>query len=312
MNIQFFAPFSSGWKRMTQALFRPFQIGKWFVLGFTVFLAKLLDGSFRGSGFRFKDKNHLLWKDIVEIVDRIQDWILEYPGWFTLIIIGFIFAAAILILLLWISSRGKFMFLDNVVYDRALISEPWYRFRAEGNSLFLWRLVFGLIMLGVIIVFAVVLFATAFNFINNDFEPAKHIPPIVGFGLLAFLMTVVVLYIVLFLNDFVVPIMYIHRRSAVQAWGMFLKIFSRHWIYFILYGLLILILHILVVFAVVMIGFFTCCFGFVLLVIPYIGSVVLLPVSYTFRAFSLEFLEQFGPEFKIFPQQPEPAMLSEE
>jgi len=31
----------------------------------------------------------------------------------------------------------------------------------------------------------------------------------------------------------------------------------------------------------------------------------MLPVSYTFRAFSVEFLEQFGDDFVIFPKQEE-------
>jgi len=34
-------------------------------------------------------------------------------------------------------SRGKFMFLDNVVHDRAEVSQPWQDFRRLGNSLFL-------------------------------------------------------------------------------------------------------------------------------------------------------------------------------
>ena len=57
-------------------------------------------------------------------------------------------------------------------------------------------------------------------------------------------------------------------------------------------------------------GLFTCCLGFTLLAIPYIGSVVTLPISYTFRTFSLEFLEQFGPGYTIFPR-PEDTAASE-
>jgi hypothetical protein len=56
---------------------------------------------------------------------------------------------------------------------------------------------------------------------------------------------------------------------------------------------------------------FTCCIGFLLLIIPYIGSVVLLPVFYTFRAFSIEFLEQYGEEFVLFPK-PEIINLPEQ
>jgi hypothetical protein len=61
--------------------------------------------------------------------------------------------------------------------------------------------------------------------------------------------------------------------------------------------LLIMLFMIVVVFA----GLITCCIGWLLLVIPYIGTVVTLPVWYTFRAFSLEFLGQFGPEYELFP-----------
>lgn len=91
----------------------------------------------------------------------------------------------------------------------------------------------------------------------------------------------------------------------MPAWGVFMSLFSQHAVYFILYGLLILVLSILVFFAVIMLGLFTCCIGFILLVLPYINSVVLLPISYTFRAFSVQYLEQFGTEFSLFPQDTE-------
>jgi hypothetical protein len=60
---------------------------------------------------------------------------------------------------------------------------------------------------------------------------------------------------------------------------------------------------ILIVIAVILFGFVTCCIGFLLLIIPYIGSVVLLPVSYTLRAFSLEYFAQFGDEYQLFPEE---------
>ena len=36
------------------------------------------------------------------------------------------------------------MFLDNVVHDRVEIARPWREYQKEGNSLFVWRLLFGL------------------------------------------------------------------------------------------------------------------------------------------------------------------------
>ena len=50
-------------------------------------------------------------------------------------------------------------------------------------------------------------------------------------------------------------------------------------------------------------GCLTCCCGFILISLPYIGSVCLLPVSFTLRAFSLEFLAQWGPDYSAFPEE---------
>jgi hypothetical protein len=62
-----------------------------------------------------------------------------------------------------------------------------------------------------------------------------------------------------------------------------------------------------IVLGIIVAGFLTCCIGFLILAIPYVGSVVLLPVSYLFRALSVEFLEQFGPEYVLFPATTSPA-----
>jgi hypothetical protein len=105
----------------------------------------------------------------------------------------------------------------------------------------------------------------------------------------------------MFLTDFIVPIMYKNTISSTEAWKQFLPLVNEHLWYFILYGLFKTVLWTIAVFVIVMGGIFTCCIGFILLVIPYIGSVVMLPVAYTFRAFSVDFLQQFGPDFTIFP-----------
>ena len=69
----------------------------------------------------------------------------------------------------------------------------------------------------------------------------------------------------------------------------------------------LLVLAVGVGLAIFVAGFATCCVGFVLLSIPYLGSVILLPVSFTYRAFGPEFLAQFGPEYSIWPSPEETA-----
>ena len=64
---------------------------------------------------------------------------------------------------------------------------------------------------------------------------------------------------------------------------------------------------ILFVFSVIAAGIVPCCIGWILLVIPYIGTVVTLPAWYRFKAFSIEFLAQPGVEYNAFPpSEPQP------
>jgi hypothetical protein len=95
--------------------------------------------------------------------------------------------------------------------------------------------------------------------------------------------------------------MYKNNIGTVQAWRHFMPLLSGHMLHFFIYGIIIFLISIMIFVCVALIGLFTCCIGFLILSIPYIGTVIMLPVSYTFRSLSVEFLEQFGPEYKIFP-----------
>lgn len=303
MNILYFEPLSRGWDRMKKALFQPFDLNKWFVVGFTAFLAGLLDrpGGGGGGGNKKWDGFHDL-NNITDIPSEAWDWLMGHPGWFSLILFGLVFFISLAILFIWLSSRGKFMFLDNVVHDKAQITKPWYQYKKQGDSLFLWRLVYGFICLAAFIAMLVFFFSIILSMFHGDISGAQKVSSIIGMVLLFLTFIIITGYISLFLNDFVVPIMYKYNLTAIKAWNRFLPLFTQHFLYFVLYGIIIFLLIILVVICVILFGLLTCCIGFLLLIIPYIGSVVTLPISYTFRAFSLEFLEQFGPEFTLFDQ----------
>ena len=142
----------------------------------------------------------------------------------------------------------------------------------------------------------------AYHFQSNAFSGLVAGLTIAGMVLWLFAICIIGGYITLFLSHFVVPIMYKNNIGAVEAWRRFMPLLSGHMLHFIIYGILILLLDILTGICVIIGGLFTCCIGFIILSIPYIGTVLLLPVKYTFRALSVEFLEQFGPEYEIFPK----------
>lgn len=192
------------------------------------------------------------------------------------------------------------MFLFNVVNNQNEVVKPWNDYRQQGNSLFWWQFVYGWMILGVFILFFIYCFGI-FKNIHNDLIPA-----VAKFGFIARMvliligLLVITGYISLFLTDFIVPVMYKHRISATKAWSKFLSLAVRNMGSFVVYGLFILVLKIAVAIAVMFLAVMTCCIGLFLLMIPFVSTVILLPVSYTFRAFSIEYFALFGDDFDLF------------
>jgi hypothetical protein len=298
MTVMYAEPMTRAWRRMKQALFAPFDAHKWFVIGFNAFLAGLADWN-RGSGGS-RGGGRFDAGDVFGFPHRAWTWLMAHPGWFAGILFLAFLVFVVATVILWLSSRGVFMFLDNVVRDAAEIAAPWKRFRREGDSLFLWRFAFGFIGFAFFLVFALGVFSSG----ARIYEQTRFNPlPVLWIAASAagFLLLVTMLsYISLLAKDFVAPIMYKDGLSATKAWGVFLRLFGRHPAAFIVYGLLVFVLIIIFVIVVVIAGLVTCCIGWLLLVIPYIGTVITLPVWYALRAFSLEFLAQFGPEYSLF------------
>jgi len=299
MNISFLDPLARAWRRARALLFGGLDVGGWFVLGFSAWVAGLADGrnSTGGLDLNWKRGPHPFpgLPGLAESIHRIQD---SAPWIFLAVFLGLL-ALVIAIVLLWLSSRAKFAFLDNVVHRRARMVDPWNRYARLGDSLFLWRLVFSaivfLVALGIII--PVVLASGIGTHLGWSDLLTGGMFILLVFAIL--LIVIPVAYIQLLLDDFIVPIMYSRNISTTAAWGVFLPLFRREFVYFILYGLLVFVLWIAVAAAITFLGLATCCVGFLILAIPYINSVILLPVSVTYRAYSLEFLGQFGATYAV-------------
>ncbi len=311
MSIFFVEPFSLAWKRMKRALFKPINLHKWFVVGFSAFLAGLIQG-YNGSGGSRWSGGRLSFREFLDLPDKGWRWLMNHPGWAVAILFLAAVVVVVVVVLIWLSSKGTFMFLDNVALDKAEIAKPWREYAKEANSLFVWRLVFSFICLALFIALVVSFFTTASSLYDRSFGRIIPIGFIIGMGFMTLVFLLVTGYISLFLKDFVAPIMYKKRVSAVQGWGMFLALFRNHPVQFLGYGIIVFLLMIAFIAAVIVAVIATCCIAGLLLVIPYIGTVVTLPVWYTLRAYSLEFLAQFGPEYAVFPPaEPTPPAAGE-
>ena len=288
-------PISQSIQWTQKMLFRPFSVGKWCVLGFCAFLAGLAEG---GANYRFNGNPFTPGRDPdSKVFQEIGAWISAHLP----LVIGIGLAILVLVLalslvLLWLSSRGHFMFLDGVIHDRAEVVAPWKRFRALGNSLFVFRLVVGFGGLAALLLIGLLGWLIARpDIAARQFGAAALTAVLLGGALL--LITVLVLAVAgLLVRDFVVPIMYRRGLRATEAFGVLWKeILPGHGWTFVLFYLMKFVLGLATVVLILLGTCLTCCIAG----LPYISSVVFLPVFVFFRAYSLYFIEQFGEEWHL-------------
>ncbi len=302
MNVRYIEPLRISYEKMKYALFKPIIAKNWFIIGFTAWLAYLLE-NFNSINFgkrlSIEDYDLPPISSINNLIKKLLSFISEHIYLFYLIVFAIILAIGLLIIINWLSSRGKFMFLYNVIEQKAEIKQPWEKFRELGNSLFLWRLIFGIICFIAFLIICIPLFHFILKVIQKDSFPFEYLPPIIILALMLFAAAIIIILINLYLNDFVVPIMYFNNIRANNAWRKFLTIFSNKFGWFLLYALYISGLSICVIIFLIIFSIITCCIGLILLIIPYVSSVLLLPITYTYRLLSIEFLSQFDNEIYI-------------
>jgi hypothetical protein len=93
--------------------------------------------------------------------------------------------------------------------------------------------------------------------------------------------------------------MYRRRIGCLAAWTAFGEVFRSHPGHCVFYGLLNLAISVMAAAVIVSAGLVTCCVGLMLLAVPYVGTVLTLPLPVFVRYLDLEWLGQFGPEFAL-------------
>jgi hypothetical protein len=189
-----------------------------------------------------------------------------------------------------------------VATNKAEVAVPWHKFRQQGNSLFLFRIVLGIIGFLVVVVPIIGIVVLVIMMISGSAPGVVSIPGIIILGLTIFTLSILLFLVKKFTYDFVVPIMSLRMAGCTAGWREFMTILSANKLRFALYLLFQIVIKIVIGAMVgigVCIGCCLCCAS-CLLLIPYIGTVILLPVLVFTRAYSLYYLQQFGPEFDVF------------
>jgi hypothetical protein len=291
MHISLIDPITPAWNHMVRILFRPFAFKKWMLLGFCAFLAQCGEGAASSNSTNWSNPNNR------QGFDSAKQWIESNMELVIGVAIGTLTLAIVIgLLVTWLSSRGKFMLLDGIVKNRGAVSEPWTEFKTEANSLFLFRIVVGLIALvGFLVAAGVPVLIALPDFKSGTFSGAS-------FAAIAFGCFLLIPYIIacgafsFFVRVFVVPTMYLKRVRAVEGMGIaWQSLCKGHLGSAVLLGLMMFLLGIVSVVFALIATCATCC----ITALPYIGSVILLPISVFFVCYSITYIQQFGDDWQF-------------
>ncbi len=299
LNLSVAGPISAAVDRVRLVLFQPFDLEKWFTLGFCAFLANLGHGGGGGGGGHWGGHGGDL--DVRPMVE----WIESNLAWVVFGALGIgVVVLALMLLFAWLSSRGEFMFVDGVVRNRAAVREPWAVYAQSGNRLFLFTF---LLWLALSLLVAITLgssLAWAWPDIQaSRFGDRSLVAIICGIGVLfPTLLGSWIAHVVL--RDFVVPAMYLRPQPVLAGFSsVWEQIMRPHLGIVVLYFIVKILLGLVIGLLAVIVTCLTCC----LAALPYIGTVILLPLLVFKRSFSLCFLQQFGPAWDCLASASSPA-----
>jgi hypothetical protein len=234
----------------------------------------------------------------------VVDWVLDNLGLVVLVTIAVLAVGiAIGVALTWVSSRGKLMFVHCIVHDEAKVEEPWRRYAALGKDLFVVRLYLAIAGLVVVLLGAGLGLWLAFPDLRaGTFGTGALWGLVVGLGVI--LIGTIPLGIAgALIEDFVVPSMFLHDEPVRPAWNRVKsEIIDGNIGTIVLFYLMKLLLGVGVGVIAVAATCITCC----LAGLPYLGTVILLPIFVFMRAYVLCFIEQFGDQWRLFAPPPEP------
>ena len=309
--INFTRAFDLAWERMVVILFRPFDLGKWFVIGFSAFLAGLLSNGNGLNGYtspNFNSHPNYSFNSNTNFHfdQRGPDFFtqMQTPFIIALVILGFLILLCFVVFIYWLGSRGQFLLLDNVVRNRGAISLPWEVYARQGNSLFrfyLFVIGIGLCLGAPFVILGIILAMPYFH--QQRWPIGPEWPPFVAFGSVYLLIFSAFSIVVFLFRELGVPLMFKHGLLAWPA-------FKRMWALVSAYPgamIVFLLLRLALFVAVAVVSILLCCVTCCVARLPYLGTVILLPALLFIKCFTLDFLAQFGPDYDVWTVDVVPA-----
>ena len=309
MSVSVTDPIGQAINRAKFITFQPFNVGKWFVLGFVAWLATLADGggaNFGGGGGGRNSSRGGSWPGGgSDAPDEVGHWFATHiPEVLGMVVAFTVIGLVIWLLVLWISSRGRFMFLEAIANNTCEVVAPWKRYQYLGNSYAAFRMCLSVIGFGIFLVSLLAGFVIARPDIR-DWQLGHAAINGILLGLALLLPSAIVLALIGWCtSNFVTTIMYARNLRVLDAWGEFRSVVMPGNV-----GTLVLFLIMRIILAIaigilsVIAGCLTCCIG----LLPYLSTVVTLPLHVFDACYAVYFLQQFDPAYVIIKEPPPPA-----
>lgn len=211
---------SPAFEHAKRQLFQPFRLGQWWRLALVGMLAgELSSGGFHVPNFssfnipRHPGTEHFLAPGLAGLD------LMAYAGLIAVLVVaGFVLG----ILLMYISSVMRFILFDSVLAKECRIRAGWSRRQGPGWRYFVWKLLYALVMIGVLIVLVGIPLGFAFA-VGWLTDPKQHVVPLVlggialFFAVMIFFIAMSVIYVLT--KDFVVPQMALEQIGAIEGWS---------------------------------------------------------------------------------------------
>ena len=125
IQVSVIDPIGPAFERVKTILFRPFEFGKWFVIGFCAWLAYLGSGGGGGGGGGGNGGRGRGSHNVQEAFGEAKHFVMENLHWIIPVaVVVTIIGIVVWLAFTWLSSRGRFMFLHCVAHNKAEVSTP--------------------------------------------------------------------------------------------------------------------------------------------------------------------------------------------
>jgi hypothetical protein len=298
---------------MKRILFRPFNIGTWFSFGFVFFLQSCMEGGGSnglniprgnsggsGGGFGHGSDSGDTGNNLAGIAHDLMSSGGGSSGIDPSVIVIILAVACLIaipmvILMLWLGTRGQMMAIRSVAIGQANISEQWNATRDAGGKLFKFHLAMTGIGLVMFVPLGGVAAVVALPAIRDGAKIESLLPMLIGLGVIAVLLMFPLLLVNAMARNFVAPIMLKHGVGAREGWKRFWAVGRSQVGGIIVFYLMRLLVSLGAGIVGIIAGFLTCCLGF----LPVLHQTLMAPYYVFERAWTLEVLASMSPDFDV-------------